>query len=375
MLFAWITSGINAQGVAINEDDSSPDASAILDVSSEDKGFLAPRMTTSQRSSIASPATGLILYDTDENAYFQCNGSEWVDYQITTTGTASSDVPTSPRVGDKYYDQTNGVFYTQTTGGRAAISESAVVNSPYGTIDMLFGTASGNSITIDSWNENVPYDGYVILINSENSFTYLSTDEAVYASSSYVGEGEQAIFNGSSSQSISVTLLETSKVFYFKMVSYDDGTGTRVYDNSQSAVFVTTTSCTYTSGTDTSIDEFEARNDDDDYQDYSATVESQVCYSIDFDADLLTISSNQWPDHHMGSNAVSGRFPTAYVVATETVRGIAYKPTYDAAIGLTYVFDKTGLPSPSNPNFYQCGIASNGVDPWLVLDSDGNETG
>ena len=248
---------------------------------------------------------------------------------------------------------------------------------------MVFGSASGNSVTISSWNEDAAsYDGYVILINTTNSFTSLATDESVLASTSYAGENEQAIYNGSGSETVEITLLEFNKIYYFKMVPYSDGTGSRVYTNSQPYVFVTTSSCSYTSGTDTSTDEFEARNDDDDYNAYSSTVVSQVCYSIDFDTNIMTVSSNQWPDHHMGSTATSGRFPTAYVVATETTREIAYKPTYDELNGITLVYDETGSPSPSNPNFYQFGIASNGVEyhpmgvePWAVLDDMGDETG
>ena len=51
--------------VSINESGASPDASAILDVSSTDKGFLAPRMTESEREAINSPAEGLMVYQTD----------------------------------------------------------------------------------------------------------------------------------------------------------------------------------------------------------------------------------------------------------------------------------------------------------------------
>jgi hypothetical protein len=40
------------------------DASAILDVQSTAKGVLFPRMTTTQKNAIASPASGLVVYDT-----------------------------------------------------------------------------------------------------------------------------------------------------------------------------------------------------------------------------------------------------------------------------------------------------------------------
>ena len=47
-----------------------PDASSMMDVSSTNKGMLAPRMTTAQRVAIASPANGLLVYDTTENAFY-----------------------------------------------------------------------------------------------------------------------------------------------------------------------------------------------------------------------------------------------------------------------------------------------------------------
>ncbi len=58
--------GISAQ-VAINTDNSAPDASAMLDVKSTNKGFLAPRMTLSQRNAIVSPSTGLLVFQTNSS--------------------------------------------------------------------------------------------------------------------------------------------------------------------------------------------------------------------------------------------------------------------------------------------------------------------
>jgi hypothetical protein len=39
-------------------------ASSVLDVQSTTQGFLPPRMTTTQKNAIASPAAGLVVYDT-----------------------------------------------------------------------------------------------------------------------------------------------------------------------------------------------------------------------------------------------------------------------------------------------------------------------
>ena len=56
---------------------NAPDASAVLDLTSTTKGFLAPRMTTTERDAIASPATGLLIYNTSTNQYNVYNGSVW----------------------------------------------------------------------------------------------------------------------------------------------------------------------------------------------------------------------------------------------------------------------------------------------------------
>ena len=57
---------ILAQGVAIGEQGSLPDNSAILDMQVTDKGFLPPRLTADERDAIDNPAEGLIIYNTDE---------------------------------------------------------------------------------------------------------------------------------------------------------------------------------------------------------------------------------------------------------------------------------------------------------------------
>jgi uncharacterized protein (TIGR02145 family) len=52
-----------AQNVGIGT--NTPNASALLEVSSTSKGFLSPRMTAAQRTAIFSPVNGLLVYQTD----------------------------------------------------------------------------------------------------------------------------------------------------------------------------------------------------------------------------------------------------------------------------------------------------------------------
>ena len=57
---------------------SSPSATALLEVSSTTKGFLPPRMTTTQRDAISSPAAGLVIYNTTTSK-LQVYTTSWTD--------------------------------------------------------------------------------------------------------------------------------------------------------------------------------------------------------------------------------------------------------------------------------------------------------
>lgn len=53
------------------------DSSSAMQADSTTKGLLPPRMTTAQKNAIASPATGLVVYDTDLDQWEGYNGTAW----------------------------------------------------------------------------------------------------------------------------------------------------------------------------------------------------------------------------------------------------------------------------------------------------------
>lgn len=55
----------------------SPNANAILDLTSTTKAFMPPRMTTTQRDLVASPTEGMIIYNTTTHVLNHYNGSSW----------------------------------------------------------------------------------------------------------------------------------------------------------------------------------------------------------------------------------------------------------------------------------------------------------
>jgi hypothetical protein len=74
---SWLQSGnfIINDGTSL----SSFNTSVMLGVVSTTKGFLPPVMTTTQKNAIASPAAGLVVYDSTTNKLCCYNGSTWND--------------------------------------------------------------------------------------------------------------------------------------------------------------------------------------------------------------------------------------------------------------------------------------------------------
>ncbi len=74
LLFFSITCQLCSQ-VGINT--TTPDPSSILDITSTTGGMLTPRLTTAERDLIVSPASGLLLYNTDEMAFNYYDNGSW----------------------------------------------------------------------------------------------------------------------------------------------------------------------------------------------------------------------------------------------------------------------------------------------------------
>ncbi|AMR27015.1 hypothetical protein A0257_07765 [Hymenobacter psoromatis] len=89
LLLAGATTAAQAQN-NIGIGTTTPNASAALDVSSTTQGLLTPRLTASQRGSIASPATGLLVYQTDGTAgFYFYNGTAWTALSGGSGGSGS----------------------------------------------------------------------------------------------------------------------------------------------------------------------------------------------------------------------------------------------------------------------------------------------
>lgn len=69
--------GLMGQSVGISENGSTPHESAMLDVKSNDKGILIPRLSAAEVNNIANPVNGLLVYDDTNDQFRYYNGTEW----------------------------------------------------------------------------------------------------------------------------------------------------------------------------------------------------------------------------------------------------------------------------------------------------------
>ena len=158
--------GSAQQGVSINTDGSTADNSAMLEIKSTNKGILIPRMTSAQRTAISTPATGLLVYQTDgTSGFYYYNGSSWTPLTSAvqgplsgwaTTGNANTDSTTNfigtsdnnPLVGKVNGQQVfrfSGNMQNTIVGYGAGINNTANYNS-------FYGYKAGNSNTTGDGN-------------------------------------------------------------------------------------------------------------------------------------------------------------------------------------------------------------------------------
>jgi hypothetical protein len=119
-------------------------ASSILTMDSTTQGFLPPRMTSTQRNAIASPATGLIVYDTTLNDPFYFNGTAWTMLQdtitLTTTGSSGAATLVGTTLNIPQY-QAAGTYVTSVTASSPLASSGGT--TPNITIQQASGSQNG----------------------------------------------------------------------------------------------------------------------------------------------------------------------------------------------------------------------------------------
>lgn len=130
IIFFWSVVSIAQIGIGT----PIPDSSSLLDISSTSKGLLVPRMTKNQRDLIASPAKGLMIFNTDTNELEINRGTTVVKaWTVISNGAPTSLHNSVFETGNVSTDSATDVLATAMTitpvAGTYAVSFSSQFNN------------------------------------------------------------------------------------------------------------------------------------------------------------------------------------------------------------------------------------------------------
>jgi hypothetical protein len=188
----FTTTSLLAQNVGINSTGGAPDAGAMLDISSTNKGLLIPRVSIGNLTLIApitgSATTSLLVYNTNATTglgYHYWDGNDWIplgndsDWKITGNGNITG--------GTHFLGTTNNIQLDFRTNNATRFSVKS--NG-----DQVFAAGNGtNALPFYSWSADPDIGMYRITTNTLGFATSaverfrMSTTEAVFndASNNY----------------------------------------------------------------------------------------------------------------------------------------------------------------------------------------------
>jgi hypothetical protein len=175
---------------------TTPEASAKLDVYSTNKGFLPPRVTLTSgtdTTTIPSPATGLLVYNTGNNVglvagYYYWNGSSWATIATATgSGVSSSYVRGSRTTAQTTGLSANGlVAFTQVD---QSAGQDISLNTSTGQITLAAGRTYRLQAQVPTFQTSAsdarPQFGWY----NETTGTYVGSSAAAYSGASSAGYG------------------------------------------------------------------------------------------------------------------------------------------------------------------------------------------
>lgn len=195
LLSCIISLDVFCQSLAVNTDGSTANASSILDVKSTAKGMLIPRMSKTEKNAIASPATGLLVFQAspDSIGFHYYNGTSWIwmpgaDQLNTSSWRLIGNSGTSPATNfigttdnqplafrtfnTEKMRLVNGNLNNGLLGVGMPYLPAATLTSidPYATI-MALGNGANDGDIVTATAANTPFSGYFISAKARGTHT------------------------------------------------------------------------------------------------------------------------------------------------------------------------------------------------------------
>ena len=201
LFLVLLTIGLQAQ-VAVNTDGSNPDNSAMLDIKSTSRGVLVPRMSQSQRNAIASPATGLMVFQTDNLPGFYYNSGTpaaplWVLFG-SNAGTFSQWITSGSNI---YYNAGNAGIGTSSPVAKVQAVSPAYDARLAAASQAVYGehSISGSYGWLGASNEGgygYSANGYGLRGNTTNGYALYGMHSAS-GNSGWIGAATEGVYGSS----------------------------------------------------------------------------------------------------------------------------------------------------------------------------------
>ena len=267
------------QNIGINE--PNPDNSALLEMTSSERGLLIPRMTTVQRDAIASPAQSLLIYNITEMCLQVWEDAQWNDiwcssapcvapaitihpvdvsindgdnanYSVTATGTAPLTYQWQENTGSGWSDITNGGANPAYSGATTASLTLTNVPIGYDTYDYqcvvtnTCGSATSNSANLTVATSLLICGSPTAIVDVTNPITgdtwmdrNLGASQQATAYDDYLAYGALFQWGRSSDGHECITWTNSTTG------TPDNGTTTTNADNPANALFITESNSPY----------------------------------------------------------------------------------------------------------------------------------
>jgi hypothetical protein len=160
---SWTNSSmISNTGTAIGINNLSPNSSAILDINSNTKGFLPPRMSTVDRDAISVGAgtAGMVIYNTTEQCLNMHNGTAWINLCNNSSGGNGTSLATAGKscktILQNYPTSPDGVYWIDPDLTGSANPIQCYCNMTYngGGWTLVANNAPGGTGITANWNSS-----------------------------------------------------------------------------------------------------------------------------------------------------------------------------------------------------------------------------
>ena len=219
---------------------TNPDTSALIHMSTLDKGLLVPRMQQTHREGIDNPADGLLVYQTDlDTGFWYFRGNTWVPMGYKSMSLADGDCDTGVDV-EKTPDEDMIRFYVDTlerwimTGARLEPHNSGgaiFIGELAGELDSMLNTRN-IGIGYEALRKNTSRTGnvavgaYALQDNGEGAQGSLQSRDNTAVGNLSMSDNTTGFFNaalGSYSMSLNTTGLHNTALGYAAMYTNTGG--------------------------------------------------------------------------------------------------------------------------------------------------------